>query len=75
MSPHLNEWGVVSLIAQSIYKRKEVKTMNYGKPEVTNVAGAIAAVQSQGASKLNPLYQDFEAGQPKATSMAYESDE
>jgi hypothetical protein len=49
--------------------------MNYGKPEVTNVAGAIAAVQSQGASKLNPLYQDFEAGQPKATSMAYESDE
>ena len=49
--------------------------MNYSKPELTNVAGAIAAVQSQGAAKPFPIATDFDPADAKATSSAYESDE
>jgi hypothetical protein len=49
--------------------------MTYSKPAITNVAEAIAAVQSQGANKMIHTVADFDPTQSKATSSAYESDE
>jgi hypothetical protein len=59
-------------VARESQKRREVKTMNYVKPEVTLMGSAVEAIESN--SSLKPQLHVIDS-ELQLTNGAYEADE